>query len=403
MKPIISAALAATILFYAVLSASQAERAEYQRQGKGGYPNRSRAVALDFFNTTQGPLWPPSALVDKNGDYVVVGSVISQLAPGVHVPLPNQEALVSRNTIPPLDNSGKEDFSNPLGASYSIIRPLDLSPGSPDLDITLYANSFGPPQGDFGGGPRIPMQGESRYNLNGASVKGNHCAELFPAASQRQSYTRPSFALHRVPVPGFQGDQLAYDVNTGEEFVPRLKNGADCPPEGCLGEDPLHSRRDMAVTLGQWLKAQVRAKVRLIDYNASAGGYTAARFTVAAKDLLPNAIYVIVAIRSSVFEPRPILKAPDPAALNSLLVTEHAGRGRVSFTVPHPFPDPAVDNAGLRIIGLALAYKSDFTVSGACPIRLGPGVDIHAVATTTSNEVATSRLADLITVATPDW
>ncbi|VAW95231.1 hypothetical protein MNBD_GAMMA21-1423 [hydrothermal vent metagenome] len=362
------------------------------------FAHGSTVALLNFDPTTQGPLWPPSALVDENGDYVLVGNVLSEISPGVSVPIPGQAVLVSRDTVPPLDNSGKEDFSNLFAAPYKIVRRLDLRPGSEDLDIILHANSFGPPQGEFGGGPRVPMLGESRYNLNGTALKGYYCRSMFPSESQRFVYKRAGFALNQVPIAGFQGDQVDYDVNTGERFTPRLKNGANCPAEGCLGEDNIHIRNTKPVTLEQWLAAKVNAKVMLTDYDSVAGGYTGASFTVHAEHLLPNSIYIIVAVRRAVFEPRPNLKAPDPVAMNSILLTDANGRGKVTFSARHPFPDPIADDAGLRIIGLALTYKSDQSISVACPAILGPGVDVHAAAGTLSNAAANESLARLITV-----
>ncbi len=358
-----------------------------------------RKIRLSFANTTQGPLWPPSAIVNKDGDYVLVGTSIRPIGNGINIPVPNQAVLVSSQTVPPLNSDGIEDFSNPFGAAYVETRSLDLSDGSDDLEMELYANSFGPAVGNFGGGPRVPSEDDNPYNLNGASVKGFHCPELFPSNSQKENYKRDRFPLSLVPVPGFQGDQIAYNVDTGERYDPQLKNGINCPLQGCSGEDSLHVRPFEKVTLGKWLSAEVKASVRLIRKSKNEGKFTAANFKVYAKNLLPNSVYIVVAIRTSVFEPRPILKAPDPAALNSIIVTDKHGRGFVEFETENPFPHPDLDDAGTRILGLAIAYKSDYVASGLCPIRLGPGVDIHAVASTLGDPTTTAKLSQLITMS----
>jgi hypothetical protein len=148
-----------------------------------GHPEGSSSTTIvrRLPNTTQGPLWPPSELVDRDGNFIVVGQVLTEVAPGVVVPVPSSAALVSKDTVPPLDATGKEDFSNPLGAPHRVLRRLDLRPGGKDLKMELYAASFGPPAGNFGGTSRVPREGDSRYNLNSL---GTVCADLFPTTAQ---------------------------------------------------------------------------------------------------------------------------------------------------------------------------------------------------------------------------
>lgn len=134
---------------------------------------------------TQGPLWPPSEAANSDGDFVVVGNIIAEHQPGAVFPAPGA-AVVSKNTVPPLDANGVEDFSNGFSnvtTPYTVIRQLDLSPGSPDLDMVLYTSSFGPASGNFGDGPRIPAQGVSQYNLNPFPPV---CRALFPGSSQER-------------------------------------------------------------------------------------------------------------------------------------------------------------------------------------------------------------------------
>jgi len=214
-------------------------------------------LTVNLVNTTQGTFWPPATLSDADGNYVLIGSSLEQREGDDAVRLyPFQAVIVSRNTVPPLDDEGREDFSNPFAAPYSIVRALDLSPGSPDLDMPLYTQSFGPYQGDFGGGGRSPKLGDSTYNLNALGGPGweEPCPELFPADSQRFTYMIEGKPLNANIIPGFKGDNIAFDVNTGESFVPTNRNGSECPPEGCVGEDPLDTRREAPITLGEYLK-----------------------------------------------------------------------------------------------------------------------------------------------------
>ncbi|MGB0513703.1 MAG: hypothetical protein ACPGJE_02545, partial [Wenzhouxiangellaceae bacterium] len=325
-------------------------------------------------NTTQGPLWPPSSLTDENGDFILVGNLVTEVAPGVNFLVPGQAALISKHTVPPLNAEGREDFTNPFGAVYEVIRFLDLSPGSSDLDMVLHTNSVGPAVGDFGGGPRIPREGETLYNLNSFVIRGTSCPERFPLDSQRETFFRDSLPLHRVPIPGFQGDQVAYDPNTGEPFDPMLRNGADCPPDGCSGEDNLHRfPHPDPIRLGDWLEADVRVQVRLSDYDREREAFTAATVTVNARNLLPNSIYNIVVSRTATLIPSPIQKLTDLPVPTSVLITDDRGRAQRRFKMPNPFPDPVTDDAGTRVVGFGMTYRSDFTLAGHCGVVVGPG------------------------------
>ena len=357
------------------------------------------SVRLQLGVTTQGPFWPPAAQLDDNGDFILIGNILTETRPGTVVPVPGA-AIISKDTVPPLDRRGREDFSNFFAAPYKVIRHLDLSPGSPDLSLMLHSVSWGPAEGDWGGGgPRMPRVGESRYNLNSFHTNGYVCREIFPAASQKRTYTRPSFPLHRVPIPGFQGDQVAYDVDTGEPFTPTFRSGPDCPPGGCAGEDVLNYRREEPVTLGEWIRAQGSLTITLTNYKGvrgQGGGYTAAIFDLQVRHLLPNSIYLMATIRTNQFEPRPIRKLPDSSVLPNIVITDATGAGRLTRVIPHPFPDPATDGGGLRIVGVGVGYKSDYTVFGACPVRFGAGVDIHAQLT--SFAAGVNNLAPFVTI-----
>lgn len=354
---------------------------DFLRVEKNG--NEGPAVLVRIINTTQGPLWPPSNAADENGDFILANGLVLRQAPDGTVFPSIGSVIVSKDTVPPLDADGREDFRNPFGSHYTIVRELDLSPGSPDLDLVVYTQSYGPPEGDFGGGPRVPMEGKSQYNLNSFPLAGGFpCPEVFPAASQRFTYKRESYPFYRNPPIGFQGDGVAFDIDTGEEYVPRTKVGPDCPPEGCLGEDELDFFREEPITLGEWMKAVAWVRIQLLDWNDEVQAYTAARFDVKAKNLVPNRVHQIMAVRQNVLQPRPIYKRPDPVMLPQILVSDSNGRGTWEGTAPNPFPHPDEDPEGARVLGTSLGLRADQMTWGGCTMRFAPGVDSMAAGTT---------------------
>lgn len=332
-----------------------------------------RSHHLSLTSSTQGPFWPPSEFMDENGDFVLVGNILTRSPDGYVFPRWGA-AIISKDTVPPLDGNGREDFSNEFAAPYHIIRELDLS--GPDQDIALYSLSFGPSNGDFGGGARIPQQGESLYNLNSGE---RACPELFPVSdAQANHYTKNSFAINRVPVWGFQGDHIQYAADTGLEEDPFDATGPGCY-EGCSGENAVDSRDTAPYTLGQHLAANGKLSVKLKDWSRHLDAYTAATFTFKFKDLQPNRVYSIWAIRSHAMLPAPQTRRPDPLGLPNMLIADSRGKAKVSFTVSNPFPLPAHDPNLNRIQGIAVGLNSAMQTWGACADRLGPGITIHGV------------------------
>jgi hypothetical protein len=328
---------------------------------EGGVP----VVKRKLVRTTQGPLWPPSTVTDQNGNFVVIGQVLTEIKPGNIAPVRGM-ALVSKDTVPPLDAQGKEDFSNFFGAPHKVLRPLDLTPGSEDLRIVLYTPSYGPTKGNFGGGGRIPMDGESRYNLNAIPLP---CPELFPTSSQAYTYKRQSFPLHQYPILGFQGDQVAYDIETGNTYDPKAKSGTGCGA-GCSGENSIDSRLAEPITLGRWLEAKGEMKIALTRYDARVSAYTAARFDFKFHNLLPKSLYTLWAVRENVFSQG---RMPGPFALPSAMITDENGNAEFSTELQNPFPDRLQDEGGVRLIGVEISYHPDYQNWGACPEKWGVG------------------------------
>lgn len=336
--------------------------------GHGDYRGAPGAKR-DFNVTTQGPFWPPSTVVDKDGNFVVVGTVLKKDKSGTVVPVPNQAALVSKNTVPPLDSNGVEDFTNFVSAPYDVIRYLDLGPRGRDRKIELFTPSFGPSKGSFGGGPRIPKEGESPYNLN---MIPSPCPEIFPASSQEYNFTRGSYPLHQYPVLGFQGDQVAYDADTGAAYDPMTRSGPGCEA-GCSGESMVDFARDEPITLGEWLKAKGDFKVQLTRYSGKAGGYTAAKFQLNFKRLLPNSVYTAWALKQRVFSQG---RFPGPLGVPNVFTSDEFGNAEMTVELPNPFPDRNIDEEGLRLIGIEVSYHPDAQNWGACGEKHGVGYRI---------------------------
>lgn len=355
--------------------------------------NKSVVIRLPI--ATQGPLWPPSEVVDHDGNFILLGSVLTEVQPGVIQPVPQQAVIVSKETVPALGPDGVEDPDNWFAATHKVLRKLDLSRGSRDLKMVLHSLSFGPFEGS-GRSPRIPRIGESTYNLNGDLTI---CPDILPTESQRFNYFLPSFPLHQVPVNGFQGDQVAYDPNTGSEFDPATAtDDPACAAQGCPGEDVVDVRRRKPITLGDWLKSDGTLKIQLVKPNKK-GQYTAARFSFSLKSMIPNSIYTVWAVRPreipipGVFHRRDI----DPLFSPNVITTDGQGRGSAEWEVTNPFPDPATDTRGFRIFGISVVYHSNLQNWGACPSPYGPGVDVHAVFNTLNG--TRPDITDFVTVA----
>jgi len=323
------------------------------------------SLTLNLLNATQGPFWPPSEYLDRDGNFVVVGLIVDVNRSLV----PLQAALVSKDTIPPLQN-GKENFDDLYAAPFKILRYLDLSPGSKDLDIELYTLSYGPRTGDFGGGPRIPKAGDTKYNLSYINALNPH---LFPLEPFDTTYTRPSVSLHQAPIWGLENDRLRHGLEAGVAIDPRS--------EGVPGVPAFRVRRRKPITLGEWLQARGTLKITLTRYDEAIDAYTGARFDFDFTSLLPHAIYLIFVFRRLSFLPisDPRFRMGEPLGIPEFFVTNGKGEARVSYEVSHPFPDANDPQAGLRILGIGVSYKSDYQNWSGRLGLLGFGVSTHIV------------------------
>lgn len=381
-----------------ILNGEKQYSVSYANASKGGDSTKAEGprMTMELPVSTQGPFWPPATVADAEGNFLQVGITLQEAPNGSVVPVAGQAVLVDRSTQPALTEDGKLAPDRWFAADHDVIRPLGLS----DLDTVLHSLSFGPVEGH--NSPRIPRAGTSEHNLNGNLIV---CEELFPADSQAAGYTRPSYPLHEVPVLGFQGDNVAYDVDTGEAVDPMTATSRPgCAASGCPGEDRVDHRSREPITLLDWLRSKGALTVTLTQPNEN-GVFTHARFSFELEDMLPNAVYTVGAVRPrqipvpGVFERRNI----DPLAVPNIIVTDADGNGRASFEVPNPFPAPESDLRGLRIIGLSVVYHSDHQNWGACFNPWGSGVTSHPVFNTLNRQPpegqALAPLTRFVTVA----
>lgn len=121
------------------------------------------AVVSELSLTTQGPLYPPSEIMDKDGNFIVIGRI-----PQEDGTTPWTAAIVSGKTRPP-----------PFGAlgRYEIVRWLDLDDLGAWADEILYT---------------LPLP-----------LPTNNYPMLFAPSQRPQAHAerRPSYPLHAAPIP----------------------------------------------------------------------------------------------------------------------------------------------------------------------------------------------------------
>ena len=276
--------------------------------------------------------------------------------------------IVSKDTVPPLSD-GREDFTNPFGAAYQIVRELDLTSTSPDWDLVPHSLSCGPFEGDFGGGrPRIPGSGHGRHNLN-SNPRWNRW--IAPVGSDSQGYYRPSYPLHQVPIWGLQ--EIPEDISIGLRLDPGAPRSVKV-----LDGDFRTSRRP--ITLKDLLRGRGDLRISLLS-DSKEGVPHSARLDFALQDLLPHSMYSIFAVHAISLSPPSSANfvLPVPIGLPSVLVTDGAGAVSASFVLHNPFPDHQKDAEGNRLVGIAILYLSDFQNWGAVLTSFGTGVTAHTV------------------------
>lgn len=134
--------------------------------------------------TTQGPLYPPSEVMNRDGDFVVIGRV-NRAAEDGRVLTPWGAAIVRASSpLPPFGQS----------EPYDVVRELGPTLSADDRDMTLYTLP-------------VPLPCNN-YSMVFAPEQ---CPDT-------QTMYRPSYPLHEVPIPDLRhedGPKLTEPVTLG--------------------------------------------------------------------------------------------------------------------------------------------------------------------------------------------
>ena len=106
------------------------------------------SITLNIPGSTQGPLWPPSEVLDKDGNFVVIGNILRDTGGGVIKIVPGA-ALVSAETVPPLDRNGREDFFQTGFGSLQNYQRIGFVAGQPGPGYRPVHGFLWPARGKF--------------------------------------------------------------------------------------------------------------------------------------------------------------------------------------------------------------------------------------------------------------
>lgn len=128
--------------------------------------------SYDLSVTTQGPAYPPSEIMDGNGDFVVIGRINRSVVDGLTVPEWGAAVVSAASPVPPL---GRLE-------PYEIVRELPDELTPEDAATTLYTLP-------------LPLPCNNYHML--------FAPEQLPEAHQ---VVRDSYPLHRVPIPDLRAE-----------------------------------------------------------------------------------------------------------------------------------------------------------------------------------------------------
>jgi hypothetical protein len=280
---------------------------------------RQRA-SYEFTLTTQGPTYPPSEVMNEDGDFVIIGRINEagtndapsghpgRRDPGAHGTRSRWGAAIVRADSP-VPRFGEN-------APYRIVRELDLAALS-EADRNMVLCTLPIP---------LPC---NNYDVVFAPEQG--CSHrVFP---------RPSYPFHRVAIP-------------------------DLRPEDGL-------RRREPITLGQWIEARGAMQITVEDAQPDR-----ARFECVFTGLIPDSLYTIMSLRQHDFHPeRPT--RPGPLGIPNVMITDREGRGTYWAELPNPFPPSDLPGAN-RIVNVILLWMSYQCSHGGAIGLFGLGGDVHA-------------------------
>ncbi|MDA8231331.1 MAG: hypothetical protein M0006_08330 [Magnetospirillum sp.] len=282
------------------------------------------ARTYDLALTTQGPTYPPSEIMNADGDFVVIGRINrgegSKAFPGpgsnsidVHGAHGTGSgwgaAIVSPDSpVPPFGDS----------AAYRIVREFDWRNLSED-DRRMVLHTLPVP---------LPTN--------------NYAMQFAPEQSSPFSMRpRPSYPLHAAPIPDL-----------------RIEDGL---------------RRTDPITLGDWVSARGSLDVSV------AADARSATFDMECSSLIPDSLYTVMSLRERDFDPLGPTR-PGPLGIPNVMITNAHGEGRYRARLPNPFPLPEGRGRSERnrVVNVILLWMSYQMSHGGAIGLFGLGGDVHA-------------------------
>lgn len=270
--------------------------------------------------TTQGPTYPPSEVMNADGDFVVIGRLNR-----------DHDSEDLRSTGAPIDLQRAHGVQSPWGGAivaadsaaprfglnvpYRIIREFDWRELS-DEDRNMVLCTLPIP---------LPC---NNYEMTFAPEQ-----ERFADMRPRRSY-----AFHETPIPDL-----------------RSEDGR---------------RQIKPITLGEWVGAKGTLDVTLTKDER------AADFGMIFSGLIPDSLYTMMSLRERDFDPAGPTR-PGPLGIPNVLITDVKGNGRYHARLPNPFPAMSSLNRN-RIVNVVLLWMSYQTSYCGALGLFGLGGDVHA-------------------------
>jgi len=242
--------------------------------------------------------------MNEDGDFVVIGRVNQNV--GGEVCGVWGAALVSTDSAMP-------QFGRQL--PYDIVKQLDLSPRSADLDMVLCTLPL-----------PLPV---CNYPIVFAPTQLPH----------PENVVRPSVPFHLARPPDYREN------------------------DGLREMEP--------VTLGNWIRARGTVSVSIVR------GGKAAKFEMEFQDLIPDSLYTVMSLRQTDLDPVRGPTRPGPLGIPNVFVSDRHGKGTLWSELPNPFP-PVEDPGSNRIINVILLWMSTRMSNGGALGMHGLGGDVHA-------------------------
>jgi hypothetical protein len=283
-------------------------------------PDSAREATYQFVLTTQGPTYPPSEVMNADGDFVIIGRINGARPDGGLLALPDREQSPGAHGVRSPWGAALVSADSPLppfgeNAPYRIVRELDLARLSPaDRDMVLYTLP-------------VPLPCNN-YPMSFAPEQS------FPENVR----SRPSYPFHQVPIPDLRQ------------------------------EDGLRLRAP--ITLGSWITARGQLRVTLSDDGRSAS------FECQFEDLIPDTLYTVMSLRQHDFRPSAPTR-PGPLGIPNVMITDRHGRGEYRAVLPDPFPPATAPDAN-RVVNVILLWMSYQRSYGGAIGLFGLGGDVHA-------------------------